>query len=47
MTTIADLDAEAVEDVLVSIYRPMRAEPVEAMRVTLSMDLLLFQTPSS
>ena len=47
VTTIADLDAEAVEDVLVSIYRPMRAEPVEAMRVTLSMDLLLFQTPSS
>ena len=42
VTTPADLDAEAVHDVLVSIYRPMRAQPVEAMRVTFSLDLLLF-----
>ena len=39
----ADLDAEAVGDVLVSIYRPLRREPVEAMRVTLGLDLLLFR----
>jgi 23S rRNA (guanine745-N1)-methyltransferase len=43
VSTTADLDAEAVEDVLHSIYRPMRAQPAEAMRVTFSLDLLLFQ----
>jgi 23S rRNA (guanine745-N1)-methyltransferase len=43
-TTVADLDAEAVRDVLVSIYRPMRAQPiVAAMRLTFSLDLLLFK----
>jgi 23S rRNA (guanine745-N1)-methyltransferase len=42
VTTTADLSAEAVQDVLVSIYRPMRSKPVEAMRVTFSLDLLLF-----
>jgi 23S rRNA (guanine745-N1)-methyltransferase len=42
-TTVADLDAAAVRDVLVSIYRPIRAQPVEAMRVTFSLDLLLFR----
>jgi 23S rRNA (guanine745-N1)-methyltransferase len=42
VTTTADLDAAAVEDVLLSIYRPMRAQPVEATRVTFSLDLLLF-----
>jgi 23S rRNA (guanine745-N1)-methyltransferase len=42
VTTVAELDAGGVEDVLVSIYRPMRAEPVQAMRVTFSLDLLLF-----
>jgi len=41
-TTSADLDADAVHDVLHSIYRPMQAKPVEAMRVTFSLDLLLF-----
>jgi 23S rRNA (guanine745-N1)-methyltransferase len=41
--TAADLDAAAVRDVLNSIYRPMRTEPVEAMRVTFSLDLLLFR----
>ena len=41
-TTSATLDAEPVRDVLLSIYRPMRSEPVGAMRVTFSLDLLLF-----
>ncbi len=39
---IADLDAAAVQDVLLSIYRPFRREPVHAMRLTFSLDLLLF-----
>ena len=43
VTTTADLDAAAVHDVLHSIYRPMRAKPAEAMRVTFSLDLLLFR----
>jgi 23S rRNA (guanine745-N1)-methyltransferase len=41
-TTTADLDVTAVHDVLHSIYRPMRSTPAEAMRVTFSLDLLLF-----
>lgn len=42
-TTVAHLDAVAVNDVLLSIYRPLRSARVEsAMRVTLSLDLLLF-----
>ena len=43
VTTAADLDAEAVQDILVSIYRPMRSRAVGAMRVRFSLDLLLFQ----
>jgi len=43
VTTAADLDAAAVQDVLLSIYRPLRSQPVEAMRVTFSLDLLLFR----
>ncbi len=43
VTTTADLDADSVHDVLLSIYRPMRAQPVEAMRVTFSLDLLMFR----
>jgi 23S rRNA (guanine745-N1)-methyltransferase len=46
ITTNADLDAAAVHDVLHSIYRPMRAQtapPVDAMRLTFSLDLLLFR----
>jgi 23S rRNA (guanine745-N1)-methyltransferase len=43
VTTTADLAAATVHDVLLSIYRPMRAQPVEAMRVTFSLDLLLFR----
>jgi 23S rRNA (guanine745-N1)-methyltransferase len=43
VSTAADLDAAAVHDVLLSIYRPMRSQPAEAMRVTFSLDLLLFR----
>jgi 23S rRNA (guanine745-N1)-methyltransferase len=43
VSTAADLDAAAVQDVLLSIYRPMRSQPAEAMRVTFSLDLLLFR----
>jgi 23S rRNA (guanine745-N1)-methyltransferase len=42
VTTATDLDAAGVRDVLVSIYRPMWLRPPEAMRVTFSLDLLLF-----
>lgn len=43
VTTAADLDAAAVHDVLLSIYRPMRSQPPQAMRLTFSLDLLLFR----
>jgi 23S rRNA (guanine745-N1)-methyltransferase len=43
VATAADLDAAAVGDVLLSIYRPMRSQPAEAMRLTFSLDLLLFR----
>src|SRR5665213_1274422 len=43
VTTLVDLDSAEVGDVLLSIYRPMRAQPAEAMRVTFSLDLLLFR----
>jgi hypothetical protein len=42
-TTVADLDRNAVHDVLLSIYRPRRVEKVNATRVTFSLDLLLFK----
>ena len=45
-TTTANLDAEAVHDVLHSIYRPMQSQPPQAMRVTFSLDLLLFDVTS-
>ena len=41
VTTTADLDAASVQDVLLSIYRPMQSQPAQAMRVTFSLDLLL------
>jgi 23S rRNA (guanine745-N1)-methyltransferase len=41
-TTTADLDREGVHDILLSIYRPRPIEKVNAMRVTFSLDLLLF-----
>jgi 23S rRNA (guanine745-N1)-methyltransferase len=43
VTTTADLDAAGVQDVLLSIYRPLRSPQAEAMRVTFSLDLLLFR----
>jgi 23S rRNA (guanine745-N1)-methyltransferase len=43
ITTSADLDADAVHDILLAIYRPLRTEPVQAMRVTFSLDLLIFR----
>ena len=42
VTTSGELDAAAVEDLRHSVYRPMQAAPAEAMRVTVSLDLLLF-----
>jgi 23S rRNA (guanine745-N1)-methyltransferase len=42
-TTTADLDAEAVSDVLHSIYRPIRSKTIQATRLTFSLDLLLFR----
>ena len=47
VTTAAHLDAAAVHDVLLSIYRPMRSQPAEAMRLTFSLDLLLFRVRGS
>ena len=41
-TAVSDLDASAVQDVLHSIYRPLRIGPVHAMRLTFSLDMLLF-----
>jgi 23S rRNA (guanine745-N1)-methyltransferase len=41
-TTAGDLDRDAVHDVLLSIYRPRAIEKVSGLRVTFSLDLLLF-----
>ncbi len=41
-TTTVDLDRDAVHDILLSIYRPRPIEKVNAMRVTFSLDLLVF-----
>ena len=43
VATAEDLDAAGVQDVLHSIYRPMHSQPAKAMRVTFSLDLLLFR----
>lgn len=43
VSTQADLDGEAVRDVLVSIYRPIQKQAPSAMRITFSLDLLLFR----
>lgn len=43
VTTQADLDAAAVHDALLSIYRPRGLEAVHATRVTFSLELLLFR----
>lgn len=42
-TTSADLSSAAVDDLLHSVYRPLRAQPAGAMCVTFSLDLLLFR----
>jgi 23S rRNA (guanine745-N1)-methyltransferase len=42
-TTLVDLDSAGVHDVLLSIYRPMQAQPAKATRVTFSLDLLLLR----
>lgn len=44
ITHSADLDAEAIEDIRLAIYRPMQAEPAVASRVTFSLDLLLMKS---
>jgi 23S rRNA (guanine745-N1)-methyltransferase len=41
-TASVDLEAASIEDLRHSIYRPLNAEPAAAMRVTFSLDLLLF-----
>jgi 23S rRNA (guanine745-N1)-methyltransferase len=43
-TTTANLDASAVEDVLLSSYLPLQRKPPKAMQVTFSLDLLLFRS---
>lgn len=43
VSTTAQLDADAVWDVLLSIYRPMARELVLGKRVTFSLDLLAFR----
>jgi 23S rRNA (guanine745-N1)-methyltransferase len=43
VTTSVELDADTVRDVLHFIYRPMQPEAPQAMRVTLSLDLLTFR----
>jgi len=43
VTTTAELDAAGVRDVLLSIYRPMQPRAPEAMRVTFSLEFLLFR----
>ncbi len=47
VTTSADLDADAVRDVLHAVYRPLRAEPASALRLTFSLDLLMFSPQKS
>jgi len=43
LATVADLDEGAINDILLSIYRPRRSQPVEGSRVTFSFDLVLFR----
>jgi 23S rRNA (guanine745-N1)-methyltransferase len=47
VTTVAELDAAGVDDVLHSIYRPLQTQAAKAMRVTFSLDLLLFRATAS
>ena len=43
VTTHAELDRAAVQDIRHAIYRPLQTAEAEAMRVTFSLDLLLFR----
>lgn len=43
ITTTANLDVPAVEDVLLAIYRPIRKIPIAPMRLTFSLDLMRFR----
>lgn len=43
VTSCFELEATAARDVLLSIYRPLRAKPIEATAATFSLDLLLFR----
>jgi 23S rRNA (guanine745-N1)-methyltransferase len=43
VSTTADLDPPAVQEVLHSIYRPLQSKPVGPARVTFALDLLLFR----
>ncbi|MEO8098193.1 MAG: putative RNA methyltransferase [Acidobacteriota bacterium] len=42
-TTTAELDAAAVDDILLSIYRPMQSEAARGGKITFSLDLLVFE----
>ena len=42
-TAAADLSADSVRDILHSVYRPLSSEQPRAMRITFSLDLLLFR----
>jgi len=42
VTTTADLDEEAIRNILLSIYRPLQSEPPKPGLITFSLDLLLF-----
>lgn len=44
ITTTADLDEEAIHNILISIYRPLQSQPPKAGRITFSLDLLLFDS---
>jgi len=46
-TTQADLDAEAIADILLSIYRPLQSKPPRPGPITFSLDLLLFNSRQS
>jgi len=46
-TTQADLDTQAIADILLSIYRPLQSSPPQPGPVTFSLDLLLFNTRQS
>ncbi|MCU0226749.1 MAG: methyltransferase domain-containing protein [Bryobacterales bacterium] len=43
VTTTQDLDADAVRDVQLAIYRPLQAEAPTAMQLTFSLDVLLLR----